>query len=99
MDSATRPPLCRLWTKVHSAGLTPAWTTQEEIKTVYGFDEFVGKSDVLKFILEKIEQVAKADATVLILGETGTGKELVARAIHEHSGRKDHPLVKVVGAK
>jgi formate hydrogenlyase transcriptional activator len=68
---------------------------REEIQTVYGFDEFVGKSDVLKLVLEKIEQVAKADATVLILGETGTGKELVARAIHEHSDRKDHPLVKV----
>lgn len=68
---------------------------REEIETAYAFDEFVGKSDVLKLLLEKIDQVAATDATVLILGETGTGKELVARAIHHHSDRKDRPLVKV----
>ncbi len=68
---------------------------REEIQTAFGFDEFVGKSDLLKFLLEKIDQVARSDAAVLISGETGTGKELVARAIHQHSGRKDQPLVKV----
>ncbi len=68
---------------------------REEIETVYGFDEFVGKSDVLQLLLKKIDRVAATDATVLILGETGTGKELVARAIHAHSSRKDRPLVKV----
>ena len=68
---------------------------REEVRRAYGFDEFVGKSDVLKLLLEKIDQVAATDATVLILGETGTGKELVARAIHDHSNRKDRPLVKV----
>lgn len=68
---------------------------REEIETVYGFHEFVGKSDVLQLLLEQIDRVAATDATVLILGETGTGKELVARAIHAHSTRKDRPLVKV----
>ena len=68
---------------------------REEIETVYGFSEFVGKSDVLQLLLKQIDRVAATDATVLILGETGTGKELVARAIHAHSSRKDRPLVKV----
>jgi PAS domain S-box-containing protein len=68
---------------------------REEVQSAYGLDEIVGKSDVLKHLLEKIEQVAATDAAVLISGETGTGKELVARAIHGHSSRKDAPLVKV----
>ncbi len=50
---------------------------------------------MLKLLLEKIDQVAATESSVLISGETGTGKELVARAIHDHSDRKDRPLVKV----
>ncbi len=46
---------------------------REEVQSVYGFDEFVGKSDVLKLLLEQIDQVATTDTSVLILGETGTG--------------------------
>ena len=68
---------------------------QEEIKLEHNFDEIIGKSDALKYVLFKIEQVAPTDVTVLILGETGTGKELVARAIHSSSPRKNRPLVKV----
>lgn len=68
---------------------------QEEIKLEHNFDEIVGHSDALKYVLFKIEQVAPTDSTVLITGETGTGKELVARAIHSASRRKDRPLVKV----
>lgn len=68
---------------------------REEIKLQYNFDEIVGHSEALKYVLYKIEQVAPADATVLISGETGTGKELVARAIHSSSPRKARPLVKV----
>ena len=56
---------------------------KEEISEVKGFDEIVGKSDVLKYVLSRVEHVAKTDATVLLQGETGVGKELIARAIHE----------------
>ncbi len=68
---------------------------QEEIKLEHNFEEIIGKSDVLKYILFKVEQVAPTETTVLIMGETGTGKELVVRAIHNRSRLKDRPLVKV----
>jgi PAS domain S-box-containing protein len=68
---------------------------KEVIKLEHQFDEIIGSSDALKYVLFKIEQVAPTDSTVLITGETGTGKELVARAIHQTSLRKDRPLVKV----
>ena len=68
---------------------------QEEIRREHGFDELVGTSPALLEVLRHVEQVAPTDATVLILGETGTGKELIARAIHDRSSRKGRPLVKV----
>ena len=68
---------------------------QEEIKTTQGFDEIVGQSEPLRLTLSKIEHVARTDANVLLLGETGTGKELLARAIHDRGSRKNRPLVKV----
>jgi formate hydrogenlyase transcriptional activator len=68
---------------------------KEEISEVKGFDEIIGKSDALKYVLARVEQVAKTDATVLLQGETGVGKELIARAIHEKSSRPDGPYVKV----
>jgi PAS domain S-box-containing protein len=68
---------------------------QEEIKLAHNFNEIVGRSDATKYVLFKIEQVAPTDTTVLITGETGTGKELVAHAIHSASARRDRPLVKV----
>ncbi|MBO0800252.1 MAG: PAS domain S-box protein, partial [Blastocatellia bacterium] len=68
---------------------------QEEIRLTHNFDEIIGNSDALKYALYKVEQVAAADTTVLIQGETGTGKELVARAIHQASLRSERPLVKV----
>jgi formate hydrogenlyase transcriptional activator len=68
---------------------------QDEIKLVHGFSEIIGNSDSLKYVLSKIEQVAPTDTTVLLLGETGTGKDLAASAIHDHSARKGSPLVKV----
>ena len=68
---------------------------QEEIRTEHNFEEIVGNSPALLVALRKVEQVAPTDSTVLIYGETGTGKELIARAIHDRSARKDRPLVKV----
>jgi formate hydrogenlyase transcriptional activator len=68
---------------------------QEEIRTEHNFEEIVGNSPPLMTVLRKVEQVAPTDSTVLIYGETGTGKELIARAIHDRSSRKNRPLVKV----
>ena len=68
---------------------------QEEIKSEYNFEEIIGNAPALHATLAKLRQVAPTDSTVLILGETGTGKELVARAIHNISRRKEKPLIKV----
>lgn len=68
---------------------------REEIKQGHNYEEMVGQSPALKYVLQKISQIAPIDTTTLILGETGVGKELVARAIHNASTRKDRPLVKV----
>ncbi|HWD18087.1 MAG TPA: sigma 54-interacting transcriptional regulator [Verrucomicrobiae bacterium] len=68
---------------------------QEEIRSEHNFDEIVGNSPALLDALRRVNQVAPTDSTVLILGETGTGKELIARAIHDRSPRKSRPLVKV----
>jgi formate hydrogenlyase transcriptional activator len=67
----------------------------EEIKEAHNFEEIVGKSRVLAEVIEKVKLVASTDSSVLILGETGTGKELVARAVHSNSERRNRPLVKV----
>jgi formate hydrogenlyase transcriptional activator len=68
---------------------------EEEIRTDYNFEEIVGRSDALQRVLHQVGTVAPTDATVLILGETGTGKELIARAIHNMSGRRERTLVRV----
>jgi DNA-binding NtrC family response regulator len=68
---------------------------QEEVQLLAEYSEIVGQSLAMKKVLAQVEQVAKTDSTVLILGETGTGKELLARAIHGMSGRKARPLVTV----
>jgi PAS domain S-box-containing protein len=68
---------------------------REELAALGGFDEMLGRSDALRTVLDAVRQVAATDATVLLLGETGTGKELVARAIHGASARRARPLVKV----
>jgi formate hydrogenlyase transcriptional activator len=68
---------------------------EEEIRTEYNFEEIIGESTALKRILKQVETVAPTDSTVLILGETGTGKELIARAIHSLSGRRERTFVKM----
>jgi formate hydrogenlyase transcriptional activator len=68
---------------------------REEIQAEHNFKEIVGNSPGLLAVLGRVEQVALTDTTVLIYGETGTGKELIARAIHDHSSRKERPLVNV----
>ncbi len=68
---------------------------EEEIRTEYNFEEIIGYSPTLKRVLQDVETVAATDSTVLIYGETGTGKELIAHAIHNLSRRRERTLVKV----
>ena len=68
---------------------------EEEIRGEINFENIVGNSPTLKHVLELVETVAPNDSTVLLLGETGTGKELIARAIHDRSRRKDRTFVKL----
>jgi formate hydrogenlyase transcriptional activator len=68
---------------------------RDEVKAAYSFGEIVGESAALGAVLEQVELVAPTEANVLILGESGVGKELIARACHERSRRRDGPLIKV----
>src|SRR5437879_685568 len=68
---------------------------EEEIRSEMSFENIIGNSPALKHVLELVETVATSDSTVLLLGETGTGKELIARAIHDRSRRKERTLVKL----
>ncbi len=68
---------------------------EEEIRAEYRFDEIVGASAPIRAVLQQIETAAPTDSTVLIQGETGTGKELVARAIHQHSRRQQGTFIKL----
>jgi len=68
---------------------------EEEIRTEYNFEEIIGESVTLRKVLKQVEVVAPTDSTVLVLGETGTGKELIARALHDRSGRRERTFVKM----
>ena len=68
---------------------------EEEIQTEYNFEEIIGQSAALKKVLQQVATVAPTDSAVLLCGETGTGKELIARAIHNLSGRRERTLVKL----
>jgi formate hydrogenlyase transcriptional activator len=68
---------------------------REEVKSAHNLDEIVGRSPALVDVMENVKRVAPTDSTVLITGETGTGKELVARALHTASSRRDKPFIKV----
>jgi formate hydrogenlyase transcriptional activator len=69
--------------------------SDKSVKDTTTFKGIIGSSRALKFVLTEVERVAPTDSTVLVLGETGTGKELIARAIHNLSTRREGPLVKV----
>jgi formate hydrogenlyase transcriptional activator len=69
--------------------------SSEDSRPENGFDEIIGNSPALEFVLAEVERVAPTDSTVLVLGETGTGKELIARAIHNISARCGRPFVKL----
>jgi formate hydrogenlyase transcriptional activator len=68
---------------------------EEEIRSEMNFENIIGNSPALKHVLELVETVATSDSTVLLLGETGTGKELIARAIHDRSRRQERTFVKL----
>jgi formate hydrogenlyase transcriptional activator len=68
---------------------------QDEIRSELNFEEIIGESPALKWVLSQVKTVSPSDATALILGETGTGKELIARAIHRLSSRKDNSFIKL----
>jgi formate hydrogenlyase transcriptional activator len=68
---------------------------EEEFRSEMGFEQIIGNSQPLKHVLQMVETVAPSDSTVLLLGETGTGKELIARAIHDRSRRKQRTFVKL----
>ena len=68
---------------------------REEVKLEHHHKEVIGDSPAIRRVLKKVEQVAPTDSTVLVLGETGTGKELIARTIHDQSRRRDRVMVKV----
>jgi formate hydrogenlyase transcriptional activator len=68
---------------------------EDEIRSEMHFEQIIGTSSALKHVLELIETVASSDSTVLLLGDTGTGKELIARAIHDHSRRQQRTFVKL----
>ena len=69
--------------------------TEQTVSARTGFEGILGKSSGLRSVLQMVETVARGNSTVLLLGETGTGKELIARAIHSHSARKARPFVKL----
>ncbi len=79
----------------NSNSLTEEMCAEDEMSSIAGFEGIVGQSSALRELLQQVEMVAPTDSTVLLLGETGTGKELIARAIHDRSFRKNRPLVKV----
>jgi formate hydrogenlyase transcriptional activator len=68
---------------------------EDEIRAEQDFEDIVGTSQVLRYVLQQVETVAPTDSTVLVEGETGTGKELIARAIHDRSSRRERTFVKI----
>ena len=80
--------------EIEGEAVNDTFCDEAEIRSDVHFGEIVGKSEALRRVLREIETVAPADSTVLICGETGTGKELIARAVHNLSSRRSRPFVK-----
>src|SRR5215813_2067969 len=80
---------------MESEAQNDALSFDDEIRNEIHFEEIVGRSEVLQHVLRQVEVVAPTDSGVLIVGETGTGKELIARAIHNLSDRRHRPFVKL----
>jgi transcriptional regulator with GAF, ATPase, and Fis domain len=78
-----------------SPNIAPHPSAARTLRNAHDHHEIIGDSDGMRYVMSRAEQVAETDATVLLLGETGTGKELVARAIHRRSRRRDRPFVVV----
>ncbi len=85
---------CQAEARIRSL-LNETASLREELETLRGFEDLVGDSPALRAVLDDVQRVAAADTTVLITGETGTGKELIARAIHRRSDRAARPMVTV----
>ena len=83
------------FSKVSSESTDEKLLPEQELRSQIGFEQIIGRSPAIKHVLEMVETVAQSDSTVLLLGETGTGKELMARAIHDHSRRKGGPFAKL----
>ena len=79
----------------HNNSSTEEMSAEDEMRSITGLEGIVGQSSALREVLHQVEMVAATDSTVLLVGETGTGKELIARAIHNRSRRKSRSLVKV----
>jgi transcriptional regulator with GAF, ATPase, and Fis domain len=94
-DLAEQNARLRAEIEAHERSRAVITCLEDEIRTGHDFHEIVGRSPALAKLLDQLALVASTDSTVLVLGETGTGKELVARAIHDRSPRRERPLVKV----
>jgi transcriptional regulator with GAF, ATPase, and Fis domain len=90
----TVPPAASGFSKVTSESDEKLYPEQQP-RSQIGFEQIIGTSGAIKHVLEMVETVAQSDSTALLLGETGTGKELIARAIHDHSRREGRPFVKL----
>jgi transcriptional regulator with GAF, ATPase, and Fis domain len=87
--------LVAIWTVLQDVTAERSLERVSTIRSTENVNQIVGRSGAIARVLEKIDQVAATDSTVLIRGETGTGKELIARAIHQRSTRRDQPLIAV----
>jgi transcriptional regulator with GAF, ATPase, and Fis domain len=90
-----RQNFCGMGSAMEDVNSVPSSKPRQQCSSERRFEEIIGNSSALEMALAEVERVAPTDSTVLILGETGTGKELIARTIHNTSRRRGHPFVKL----